>query len=795
MLKLNLLLAIRKLKKDKKSFLINLIGSSIGLTAVFLMTLYISYENNYDGFQKNNKRLYRIERTVNDKAESQIFDSTPYELADELKSSFPEIADAASVISTSKYIAIKDELFPRENGLFADGTFLHMFSFEFLQGNHNSALSQPMSIVLSKSLADKLFPTGNAVGKTVRLDKKHDFNVTGVFADYPKDSHLTFKYIISYNSYEGFYGRKPQRGWDKNYTGTYVLLNDKAKVDEVDVKIKNILAKHTTFEEGSKELLSLRPIKDIYLKTLHVINNAVDNRGNDFIVIYLFIGVALFTAFITAVNYINLSTTQLLNRELEIGMKKVLGVSKPQLRFQFIIESFLMLLAIVIVTAELVYFTLPIFNRVVDRDLSLLFNGSWFFLLKFVMVLILFGFLGGLYPVYYLSSLKLSAFLHGHSSIKRRNFLRKALVVFQLLIAIPLLFFSLFVMDQINYLRQKDIGFEKENLLFAWVPTPDHQAKGRLKVLKNTLEQDPNVLSYSESEGAPFIYSGEQKKWTREGAETYDKIRLSTYAVDHNFLDAYKMSLAKGRWFSEAYSTDGQNSCIINEAAALSLGWENPIGKTFDNGRLKIIGVVKNFHQYSLFQKIPPIMLLLDKENNYPLVSVKVNPVNKFESQKKLNELFNASFLETPIEFEFLETGFDEGYMMALQNVMRIFVLFSVISIVLVIIGLFGLISFSLNQQKKAIAIRKVLGGSTKNIFIFILKDYMKLYAIATAVSLLLTYFTVMNISQTFAYSVGVKSINLLSVILITLFIVLMTVSGKIWSVSKENPLNAINRE
>jgi len=796
MLKLNFLLAIRRLKKDKKSFLINLLGSSIGFTAVFLMTLYIAYENNYDAFHANSNRLFRIERTVNDKVGSQTFDSTPYVLAEELKASFPEIAEVASLKGVSHFISVGNELFPREDGLRTDSTFLTMFSFEFLQGNQSTALSQPMSIVLSQSLADKLFPEGNALGNTVRLDKKHDLNVTGVFADYPKDSHLIMHYIISQNSYEGMYGVKPQSGWNKNYYSTYVLLNNKVEAGKLNGKIENILGRHNNFEEGSEELLSLRPITDIYLKTQHVTNNVMGGRRNDIIVIYLFIAVAFFTAFITAINYINLSTTQLVNRELEIGMKKVLGISKPQLRYQFSVESLVMIFAILVVSAELIYFILPIFNLVVDRDLTLEFNGSWFFLLKFLMGLILLGFLGGLYPVFYLSSLKLNSFLHGNTSIKRRNVLRKGLVVFQLLVAIPLLFFSVFVIEQINYLREKDIGFEKENLLTAWVPTPTNQDKGRLKVLRNTLEQNPTILNYSLSEGAPFIHSGKQEKFNWEGGETYDKIRLSSYAVDYDFLDTYKMTLAKGRWFSEEYSTDAQNSCIINETAALSLGWENPLGKTLDNGRLKIIGVVKDFNQNSLFKKIRPIMLLLDKGNdNYPLASIKVNPVNRFETQRMINELFNANFLETPIEFKFLEEGFDEGYMEALQNVMRIFVLFSIISIVLVILGLYGLLSFSLNKQKKAIAIRKVMGGSTKNIFMFILKEYMVLYAIATSVGLLLTYFAVIKISETFAYSVGVKIVDFFSVILISLLVVLMTVSGKIWSVSKENPLNAINRE
>lgn len=796
MLKINFLLVFRQLKKDKKSFLVNLIGSSIGFTAITLMALYISYEDNYDNFNEHKEELFRIERTVSDKFQNQIFDSTPYELAKEVKTSFPEVTNAASVKNTSNYLSIGDKVYPREQGLMSDNSFLSMFSFDFISGDRYNALVEPMSIVLSESLANKLFAGEVATGKTIRINKTNSVTVTGVFKDYQKNSHLKMGYIISYNSYEKLYGMKKEKGWDKNYSCTYVLLNNNVNVNKLSNKLKSFLTEHVDFEDGNIESLSLRPITEVYLKTSDVRNNAIGGLRNNIIVIYLFIIVAFFTAFVTTVNYINLTTTQLINRELEIGMKKVLGISKTQLRYQFIIESLLMVFSVVFLSTILVFILLPIFSSVVGRDLSFFSSGgSWFFL-KIFLISVVLGFLGGFYPVFYLASLKITSFLQGNTSIKRRAILRKGLVLFQLFITIPLIFLSIFIISQINYLKEKDLGFEKTNLLMAWIKTPTIEDSERLKVIRNTLLQNPNVLNYTISEGAPFFSSGTEKLLNWEGSGNTDKIRLPSYAVDYDFLDVFKMKLGEGRWFSEDYQTDKQSSCIINETAALRFGWQDPIGKTIDNGRLKVIGVVKDFNQFSLFQKTPPIMLTMtpqDRTNS--IVCIKINPNNRKETKNEINQIFNSSFPEVPIEFRLLEDGFDEGFMSALENVMKIFILFSIISVLLVIIGLYSLISFSLKTQKKMIAIRKILGASTKSLFIFILKEYVILYIIAATISLILAYITVLQITKVFAYSIGVGPLEFLNVICITFFIVLISISGKIWFASRENPIDIINQE
>ncbi len=793
MLKLNFLLVLREIKKDKKSFLINILGASVGLTTIILMSLYVFYEKNYDSFNENNDRLYRVERVVNDKVQNQIFDSTPYELSKEIRSSFPEVEHSVSAKYTSNFLAIGEKLYPRQEGVLANNDFLKMFSFQFISGDRFKALENPMSIVISESLGKKLFPNGDVLGKTIKINKKHILNVTGVFKDYPKNSHFKMEYIISFNSLKELYESEMEKGWGESYVSTYILLDKNANVDRLSNKIKNLLAKHNDFKDDITQTLNLRPVEDIYLKTLGVRNDSMGGRRNTMIIINLFMIIVFFTAFITIVNYINMTTTKLINRELEIGMKKVLGISKRQLQFQFILESLVKVISVIIVSSILVIILLPVFNSVVSRELSFVFTGSWLFILKILFFSVFFGIVAGLYPVFYLSSLKITSFLQGNTSIKRRRGLRKGLVFFQLFVTIPLIVLSYYIVSQINYLKEKDLGFNKKNVLTTWVKISDSKDLNRVEVVKNTLLENPNILSYSISECAPFLGFGDEKKVNWEGNRSDDKASLTTYGVDYDFIDVFKMEMKEGRWFSKDYSTDKQSSCVINETAVSLLGWDNPVGKTLDNGKIKVIGVVKDFDQVSLTLKIPPLMLTMNSnDKKYFVIGVKVNDNNKAETRGFINKTFNSHFPEKPIEFGFLEDGMDAGYMSALENVMRMFMLASIISILLVIVGLYTLISFSLKMQKKMIAMHKILGATKRELFKLILKEYVILYALAATLGLILTYFLILQFSQIGAYSVSINPIAFIIVVLITFFIVLFTISGKIWSASSENPIKAI---
>ncbi|WP_103071995.1 ABC transporter permease [Aquimarina sediminis] len=794
MLKRNFVFAIRRLLKNKWYSAINIFGLAIGLSSVILMLFYINYEKSYDAFNTNYDRLFRVERTSISKIQKETWDSAPYSLSKELISNIPEITDAVNITPTSNYITFNDEMYHEKKGLYADDTFLKLFTVNLIQGDKYKSLESPMSILLSQSLVNKISSNGNIIGKTVRIDKKYDCIVTGVFEDHPVNSHLEMDYIISYNSHKAITGYKPDAGLNIFNSTIYVLLDNQANTDAVSKKVKNFLTSRITLNDGVQQLLSLRPLKDIYIKTSKVRGGG--GKRSDVTILYLFLAVVIFTALITALNYINSTTAQVMDRELEIGIKKVLGIPQDHLRYQFIIESLVTVFIAFIISILLVLVILPFFNLVVDKDLSIVLSRDWLFFVNTAFAVLLLGALAGLYPVFFLSSLKISSFLQGNASIKRRAVLRKFLVAFQLAVVMPLIFISILIIEQISYIEKKDIGFVKEDLLVSRIETSDNQEMEYLKVLKDRLLQDPNVLDCTISDSAPFNGSTGQKNVNWEGGDTNDKVLLRAHAIDYDFLNTYKMSLIEGRNFSKEYATDIQNSCIINETTLRLFGWKSAVGKTIDDGKLKVIGVVKDFNDYTLFKKIPPMILVMDKgEHRSAYVTVKVASNNREETKVMVNNLFNTNFPETPLEFRFLESEFDRSFLNALRGVTKIFIFFSILAILLAILGLYNLVSFSLKTQKKMIAIRKVLGANIKSLFLLLLKEYLVLFAISVIIGLLTVYLVAGKAMNVFAYHQDVKFIYLIIAALMALFVVLISVSGKILSASKENPIDSIASE
>ena len=794
MLRHNFLIAVRRLVKNKLNTLVNILGLAIGLTSVILMLLYIKYETAYDTFNADYDRLFRVERNYTSQIQNELWDTTPYALSKALQNDFPEIISASSVKQTSRYLTFDDEIFQEPYGMFTDASFLDLFTIKFKQGNKNAALVNPMSMIISESLARKISKQEDVLGKTIWVDKKYNFIIKGVFEDLPENSHMKLDYLMSFNSYNQVTGYEEDAGWNVNNATVYVKLNDLANKDQVGQKIKGFLETHITTDDRTNQFLSLRPLVDIYTKTASVRGGG--GKRNDIIIIYLFLSVVFFTGFISVLNYINASTADVINRELEIGIKKVLCISKAQLRYQFISESLLVVTIAFIIAIILLLLTLPLFNVLVSRDLSLVFSRDWLFLSKIFSSVIAVGALSGLYPVLFLSSLKISSFLQGNASIKRRTIIRKVLVVFQLAVVMPLIFISIIIIKQINFIEKKDIGFAKKDLLVAKVETPNVTTYGRLKSMKSRLLENPNITDFSISDSAPFNGGAGEMSVNWEGSFENDKVILRSHAVDYDFTDTYKMELIQGRKFSKNYGTDTQNACIINETALKVFEWQNAIGKTLDNGNLKVIGVVKDFNDFTLFKKIPPMVLLMDQgsDDTY-YASIRVNPNARKETQNAVNDIFNESFPNDPINFKFLDVELDTSFLNSLKDVTRIFIFFSILAVILAILGLYSLVSFSLKTQRKMIAVRKVLGASVFSLFLLMLKEYLILFLIAAVIGLLTVYLVSFDAMNVFAYHEEIKLIYLVVSALLALFVVLISVSGKIFIASKENPIIAISSE
>ena len=790
MLRHNFLIALRRLSKNKVNTAMNISGLTVGLTSVVLMLLYIKYETTYDYFNVDYDRLFRVERNYHSRVQDERWENTPYPLAKALVNDFPEIESAACVRATSRYLQYGQLIFEAKHGMFVDNEFLQLFTFDFVEGDRRKALAGPMSMVVSESLAERLSPRGSLLGKAIRVDNQQDFIVEGIYRDIPENSHLQVDYMLSFHSHEQLTGNKRDAGWQVNNATVYIKINRQADEKLLAPKIEGLLDTYFVIAEGTGQSLSLRPLVDIYTKTAAVRGSG--GRRSDAIIICLFLSVAIFTSLITILNYVNASSADAISRELEIGIKKVHGISKVQLQYQFICESLVIVVVACLLSVPLLAAVLPLFNAMTGKELSILFSRDWLFFLKISLGVILLGSLAGLYPAFFLSSLKVSSFLRGNAAVKRRASLRKILVVFQLAVVMPLIFTSILIIRQIKFIENKDIGFVKENLLTGKVETPDQASYERLQSVKKRLLQEPGISKVALSHTAPFAGAGGMSvNW--EGSRENDRVVLRTHEVDYDFIDTYKMKLVAGRGFSEEYSTDLQSACILNETAVEVFGWQEAIGKTIDNKRLKVIGVVKDFNDYTLFKKIPPLVLVMDRGyNNAYYVSLRVGSEGRMATQKLVNYLFEDNFPDSPQAFKFLDMEFESSYLNSLRGVTEIFIFFSVIAMVLAILGLYSLVSYSLKAQRKMIAVRKVLGAGTESLFLLLLKEYLLLFAIAAVLGLFTAYIVSLQAMNVFAYHEQVRFVYLVIAALLALLVVLVSVSSKILAASRENPAQAI---
>jgi putative ABC transport system permease protein len=792
MIKHNFLIAIRRLYRNGWNSVINITGLAVGLTSIIFMLFYIHYETSYDSFNKNSERLYRVERTVESSRRTEIWDSNPYPLAKELVNVIPEIENATNISSTANYLVFNEAMYFQKDGFFADSNFFEIFSFKFLEGYQHRALDKPMSIVISESLAKKFAPNGNMLGKTIRIDKKYECVVTGVFENHPDNSHLVVDYLISYESFETLHGFDPSKNWQSDNASTYVLLYETAKKEAVSDKIDDFLSTYVSLESDYKQKLSIRPIGEIYLHTSKV-RGGYGNRS-EITIIYLFYAVVIFTALITALNYLNTTTAQMMSRELEIGIKKVMGGMKSHLAYQFLVESVVMVFMAFIISVILALLFLPLFNLVVNKDLTFVISRDAPFFLKIMLGALSVAILTGIYPAVYLSSLKVSAFLQGMSSVKRKSFLRKGLVVFQLMVSMPLIFCSILITKQIEYLETKDIGFSNEDLLRARVDISTPQEYERLKSLQAILLQNPDVLDCSFSNSAPF-YGANSMDVNWEGGPLEDKIRLRFHPVDYNFMNTYQMQLIEGRKFSEEYGTDTKNAIIINETTKNLFGWESAIGKTINDGELTVVGVIKDFNDYTLFKKIPPMALKIGTDQTLNLVTIKISSDKRKEAHTFINGLFNEYFPQAPIAFTFMDAEFDRSYLNSLGNVTRMLIFFTILAIFLVVIGLYSLVSYSAKMQQKMIAVRKLLGAPIKDLFLLMMKEYLVLYGLAAILGIGGTYFIALKVMNILPYHIGVKWNYLIFTSIITLLVVVLSASSKILSTVLANPVDSLKDE
>ena len=782
-------IAVRNFNRDKIYSSINIFGLSVGMAAFILVALLLQYIYSFDTFHNNYKRIYRIQLELQDEHRTE-WTQTVYPLAQELKNTIPEIEEAAVIREIwSEYLTSKDDIVLKdENGFLADPDILKILTFKFIEGNPEAALNRPGFVVLSETFAHKLFPGEKALGKTIKGSFTGNLIVSGIIKDYPFNAHIRPSYLVSFLTMDHVYGRdyKGYRSdWGNNAYRNYVLLKNNANPSQVDLKIRNLM--DAKVEKNNKKLY-LKPVQDALIFATR------DSMSNSPIPYYA--AISLFILVLACINFINLTTARSGLRQKEIGIRKVVGGNRFSLIKQFIGESVFISIPASLVAFVLAKAYLPEFNTYMQTHLVLSLIGNWQFFAIMIVFFLFVGVLAGVYPAFYLSSLQpISVIKDGTPNTKfgrgGKGRLRKIFVTFQFFISITLILSTIFMFKQVDFMKRKDLGYNKTNLLRSRIEA--NESRSNFIELRNRLLSNPKIIDASISANSPgYGTMGDEINW--EGSTEDQKLNVFYNVVDYNFINTFQMKIIKGRNFSKEFTTDS-SACLINETLASQIGWNNPIGKRLWNNKYTVIGVVKDFHPYSVHNRIPSFLMLLhngqmNRDNDF---CVRILPGNTSNSIQYFRSTLKTFFPNKIFEVQPYDVDFDRGTMAVWEGVQSTFGFFSVLAIIIALIGLLGLVSFSTRRRTKEIGVRKVLGASEGGLYLLVVKEFLFLLGFAIFLAVPCAYF--IFITAPGAYKYQVTSGDFIYSLLIIITVTILVTLRQVLSVTKANPAESLHYE
>ena len=798
--------ALRNIARHKGYSLINLLGLSIGIACCILILLYVQDEFSYDRYVPDYKNTHRIVLDIETPEGGEIHMArTPPPWGPSLAEEYPEVESymrfKTPLVSWLVSNESENKRFHEKGFYFADHTVFDFFDFELLKGDPETALLEPRTVVLTETAAGRYFGNQDPMGQTLRLDNTHDFLVTGVMQDVPRNSHFSFDILASISTLGAvaIYGDTNYHTWRRGLAPdlyTYIRLQEGASPKGLEAKLPEFLRAHMGAALDQINVRfhpRLQPLSEIHLHS----NLEAEIRANsDIRYVYIFSAIAAFILIIACINFMNLATARSAGRAQEVGLRKVVGAQKGQLISQFVGESTLLAFLALFVAMVFVQAFMPFFNSLSGKSLSLDF-GSPLALLGLAGLTLLVGLLSGSYPAFFLSSFEPVAVFRGSLKAGRANaWLRKFLVVFQFALSIIFIIGTGVVHRQLNYVRDKVLGFDKEQVVV--LPMGDPRARQIYLTFKERALQSPRVTAVAGTSSVPGGLIG-LMVLLPEGAEAGNEVTMETFFVDHDFVEAMGIEMAAGRDFSLEYATDANEAFILNETAVRQLGWEEqPLSKQitiqgFRNGR--VIGVVKDFHAKSLHQRIEPLALQIapDPDAFLQLV-VRIAPGNIEDALDDIRAAWAQVYPNDPFAYTFLDEDFDSLYRSERLRG-RIFLTFSLLAVFIACLGLLGLASFTAEQKTKEIGIRKVLGATEVSIVRLLSLEFIRLVLAASLIAFPLAYLIMNSWLKNFAYRISMPwELFLLSAGL-AVVIALITVSFQAVRASLTNPVDSIRTE
>ncbi|MBV6646141.1 MAG: ABC transporter permease [Cyclobacteriaceae bacterium] len=780
----NLVLIFRHFRKQSSHFLINLVGLSAGLACVLFIFLWVQDELEVDQFHMKRDRLYQIMSNHSDASGIFTWKGVPGLLYDELQAQVPEIESATITTDAHEYTLSVAETYHKANGKFANRDFFKVFSFQLMQGDPKQVLADPSSIVISESLAKRLFKTKDALGKSITWHfwgKTKTVKVTGILKDIPEASSEQFDYLMSWDYYHD--ELISFKNWFNYYARIMVVLRGGADKIAVQEKIDKILKERQERENVS---LFLTPYAELYLHSQY--ENGL-RAGGRIDYVHLFIIVAVFILFIASVNFINLSTAKASFRTKEIGIKKTMGASRQSIAGQYFTESILLTFISLLIAILSVWLLLPQFNFIAQKHLSIEFTSE--FVLALIALVILVGFVAGSYPALHLSGFNVIEVIKGKlAKSKGDTWSRKTLVISQFTLSIILIVAVVIVYLQMDFIQSRNLGYDKENLVYF-------EREGKLidnyQALLNELNDLPGVHRAAVS---GFMVGGGNSTggvdW--EGKTPEDQIQFWEIRSGDGVLEMMDMKMVNGRTFSSTFKSD-TNAVIFNETAISAMGLKDPIGKTIRHytGDKKIVGVVKDFNLLSLHTAVEPTIFLYTPEQTH-FVMAKLEKGAEISTLAKMEDLyhsFNPGYVFKP---QFVDQDYKALYA-AEERVAILSKYFAGFAILISCMGLFALAAFTAEKRFKEIGIRKALGAGTVRIMMLLSKDFGKMVLIAILLGLPVSYFMASRWLSDFAFRIDLKWWYFLGAGMITLTVAMLTVALQTVKAASVNPVQSLRDE
>jgi putative ABC transport system permease protein len=778
----------RNTRRHKTYSFINIAGLAVGLACCLLITLWILDEQSYDRFHENRDRLYRVVVNMPSSGGMRKVVATPPPLGQALKNDIPEIEETARLSYWGSVpIRSEDKSFNETNMIVVDPSFFDLFTFPFIKGEGAASLNAPDSALISERRAESFFGNEDPIGKVIHVDNRFDYIIRGVFRDIPYNTHIgQFDFVLPWAHLDHMDWYESD-SWGAFSYRTYVLLDEKASIQNVNQKITTLIQRYSP---GSKNEILLEKISDIHLRSHYRLSTGL----RSIVYVYIFSVVALFILLIACVNFMNLTTARSFSRAKEIGMRKTLGALRRHVIFQFFGESIFMTAYAVALALALIWLVLPEFNKFTGKQISVHSLLNWQAFIGLVGITLFTGCVAGSYPALYLSSFRPVQVLRNVLQTgKKKSGFRRVLVILQFTISIILITGTLVVYAQLDYIRNRNIGWDREHLI--GVPLSQEMRKS-YEILKAELLKHPRVLNVTAAYSEPTNFESSSSGVNWDGKDPEEIVHVTVNLVDFDFLDTLDIEMTEGRSFSKEYSTDATQAFLINETLARVMRNDSPVGAklSFIGREGQVIGVMKDFNFHSLRSDIGPLAIGIGSDDYWNHVLIKIHKDDISSTIEDLNGIWRRIFPHDPFDFHFMEEQLERQYRSELHMGKLIHV-FAGLAVFIACLGLIGLTSFSVEQRRKEISIRKVLGAAPGNVMWILGRELVIWVLVANVIAWPIAYFVMSGWLRNFAYRIGVGPEFFIFSSLLALAVAILAVAFQSLKAAISNPANSLRFE